>query len=225
MSWRGETSVRNLLIVIGASLGLALNVAQAAPVSQIVDQSQLVSTNVSFKDAGRTKRKLTYCLAAVPGSIKTAADGIHFTSIANTIADLKARRIGGAKLATQTALKKAAARACSKLRNISSPTPVPTVIGPKPTATPTGTIYNFDNFGNTTSKGNLAFGIPSGIIGNITRGKSLSNSYCTCHAERTNYAFPTIRSKIALPPMEFDSTQITDSMLADLTAYLNRFNP
>lgn len=92
-----------------------------------------------------------------------------------------------------------------------------------PIATPTSS-GNFDAQGNVTSKGMALFMIPAGLSANIDRGKVVYDLNCTgCHAAKTGRPFTTLRTDIAKAPMDFDSSEITDASLADLTAYLNRF--
>jgi hypothetical protein len=99
---------------------------------------------------------------------------------------------------------------------------------PTPTSTPTsGTSGgNFDAQGNVTVKGMAIFMIPAGLGANIERGKLVYDLNCTgCHVAKTGRPFTTLRTKIAEAPMDFDSSEIPDASLADLTAYLNRFRP
>jgi hypothetical protein len=94
--------------------------------------------------------------------------------------------------------------------------------GPPTTPTPTG---NFDSFGNVTAAGKLRFGIPQYLSASISQGRTVQNLNCNgCHLERVDYTFSTLRQKIAQAPMYYDSSQIPDSDLAQLTAYLNRYN-
>lgn len=77
----------------------------------------------------------------------------------------------------------------------------------------------FDVNGNTTS-----FGIPSGLIGKISIGKTFFANTCFgCHGgdKGTNYTFPQIVAAVTGPKMGFSFPQ---QNFADLTAYLNRAN-
>lgn len=96
---------------------------------------------------------------------------------------------------------------------IEEDTPVPNVPGVNPTPKPA----LFDADGNTT-----AFGIPAGLTGNISRGKSVWNGACrSCHgAEKTNRSYGTIKNSFKLPVMA--SVHISKQQTADVTAYLNR---
>jgi hypothetical protein len=103
-----------------------------------------------------------------------------------------------------------------------TPTPRPTTGGTtsptaKPTPVPT-TTGNFDANGNTTK-----FGIPSGMSGNITAGSSVQASNCNgCHTEKQGRSFGQLKASLSIGPMSF--IKLSDSQIANLTAYLNRFN-
>ncbi len=97
-----------------------------------------------------------------------------------------------------------------------SPSPT-TSATPRPSSTPAS--GNFDANGNTT-----AFGIPAGLVGNKNAGSSVWTSKCSgCHStEERNRTFPQIQGALSIPVMS--GIQITDAQLANLVAYLNRFN-
>lgn len=102
-----------------------------------------------------------------------------------------------------------------------APTPTPT---PTPTPGAPGEELYFDAAGNLTAYGKAQLGVPATLEANITRGRTAQDGYCTgCHIERTFYAFPVLRERIAQPPMFYDSSRVPDQTLADLVAYLNRF--
>lgn len=89
---------------------------------------------------------------------------------------------------------------------------------PVPRATPTVQTGNFDADGNTS-----AFGIPSGLSGNISRGRNIWGAQClSCHTvEKTNRTYGQIKSSLRnQPSMTFLS--LSNQQIADLTAYLNR---
>jgi hypothetical protein len=198
---------QKLCFIIAAS-----TIAASSAFAAVVPSSALVSTSVTYKVGSTSKHKVIYCLKRVPGNAKSVTGGLLFTSFATTISQLTARHIGGTQLATFVALNTAGKIACKKAAaTIPSPTPTPSNL-------------NFDANGNVTPQGKIAFGIPSNLSGNITAGHQLSASYCTCHVERIGASFPFVRAQIAQPPMLFDSTQITDDMLANIIAYLNRFS-
>ena len=92
---------------------------------------------------------------------------------------------------------------------------VSSVAKPTPSPTPTG---NFDSNGNTT-----AFGIPSGLTGNIDAGRSVWNGQCqSCHArEKTGRNYNQIKASFrSIPQMQGLST--SNQQIANVTAYLNR---
>lgn len=92
-----------------------------------------------------------------------------------------------------------------------SPLPLPPSLG------------NFDAQGNVTAAGKAVFGIPSALNGNIGMGRSIFESQCSCHGDMLNRSMPEYRSAISQAPMYFSTSEITDQMLANLTAYLNRY--
>ena len=95
----------------------------------------------------------------------------------------------------------------------SVPTPTSTPI-PTPTSTPSS---NFDSNGNTTK-----FGIPPGLVGNISRGTSVWDTNCKrCHgSDKVNRSYSRIKSALLLPVMA--SVKVSDPEVADAVAYLNR---
>jgi hypothetical protein len=89
---------------------------------------------------------------------------------------------------------------------------------PLPNPTPTPSQGSFDKNGNTTR-----FGIPSGFVGNISRGKTAHSEMCVgCHVERTNYTYTTINQKLNSVSAMIGINPSTQE-LSDITAYLNRF--
>jgi hypothetical protein len=87
-----------------------------------------------------------------------------------------------------------------------------------PGGTP-GSAY-FDASGNVTELGKGAFGIPAALSANVGRGQVIVQANCSCHAEKTNRSFSTVKTRTAGTPMFF---QFTDPQIADIVAYLNRF--
>ncbi|MBN8549556.1 MAG: hypothetical protein J0M12_09595 [Deltaproteobacteria bacterium] len=101
-----------------------------------------------------------------------------------------------------------------------TPTPQP---GSTPTATPTpgAPQVNF-NGDEVTSWGKSQFGIPQWLSANAARGASAWSTHCFgCHNPPENKGFGYVRQRISGSPMFFTTTEIPDSTLADLTAYLN----
>jgi len=78
---------------------------------------------------------------------------------------------------------------------------------------------NFDVVGDTTK-----FGIPAGLIGNISLGQTQYQSTCVrCHAgvdKGANLAFSKLKLALYGAPMYL--TSLTDSQISNLVAYLNR---
>lgn len=98
------------------------------------------------------------------------------------------------------------------------------------TATPTATATPtpcFDSDGNTT-----CFGIPATFVGNIERGSALFDTCNACHrrddsdGQKRGRFFNQIKTAFTIiPAMQPYSSLSTDQNVADITAYLNRFNP
>jgi hypothetical protein len=96
---------------------------------------------------------------------------------------------------------------------------------PTPTPTPPSSGTNcFDSSGSATSAGKAKFGIPSSLGANITSGRYAVQSMCSgCHADELGRTFSNLRSAIAADPMFYTNQDVPDSVLANITAYLNRF--
>jgi hypothetical protein len=94
--------------------------------------------------------------------------------------------------------------------------------GSHPTPTPAPSAGNFDSAGNVTAAGKSLFGIPSNLSANKNTGKSLYDATCHgCHtSEKTNRTFSFIKTATSGSPMFL---RLSDSEVANLTAYLNRF--
>lgn len=95
---------------------------------------------------------------------------------------------------------------------------------PAPSPTPTGIVGApgcandfFTAEGDTT-----AFGIPSPLTGNLTRGAAYFAASCSsCHGDRgANFSFTQAKAAVTGPLMNI--TNLSDATLADLTAYFNR---
>lgn len=81
-----------------------------------------------------------------------------------------------------------------------------------------------DSEGNVTEAGKTQYGIPSNLSASISGGSSVYEANCVgCHTEYRNRTFTELREEIAKSPMLFDSTDIPDEALANITVYLNRF--
>lgn len=101
--------------------------------------------------------------------------------------------------------------------------------GSTPTPTPTPTSSNgacFESNGNATPAGKTKLGISSAFSANISIGKSIHQGLCLgCHTEKgTGYSMSKLRTETSRPDMAFSTQDITDAMLANLTAYLGRFS-
>ena len=201
------------IVVAGAIILTTYTFVLAATSSTIVPIGSLKSTSITIRVNGHSIKKLIYCLGKTPGTAKVVPGAMSFTPFASILRDYKAKRISGTKLTTNTQLNSVGKRACVKLDILPIPTQTPIPLPPG----------NFDSAGNLTDKGKVTFGVASTLTGNISEGKALSNSYCSCHGERLGAKFPEVRNAIFQPPMFFDSNQITDPMLANIIAYLNRF--
>lgn len=104
------------------------------------------------------------------------------------------------------------------------PAPAPTATpgsSPAPTPTPVSLPGCFAP-GNNTRPG--CFGIPSGLTGNIDRGQTAFRNQCTgCHTSRPARTYTQLQSSFdRIPQMQPFRPGAQD--LADITAYLNRFN-
>jgi len=104
-----------------------------------------------------------------------------------------------------------------------TPTPEPTATPgpgktPKPDETPDEPDGPFDSAGNTSR-----FGIPSGIRGNISRGRSVWNRTCSqCHlSEKSGRRFGEVRTARRTVP-QMRALSLSDQTVADAVAYLNR---
>ncbi|MCO6429608.1 MAG: hypothetical protein J5J00_02020 [Deltaproteobacteria bacterium] len=173
----------------------------------------LRKVQVSWKEGAKTKKRGIYCSGITPGSAKEINGALNFTSFTSAIKSIKSKKGSKGKLALLKRLNSLGKRQCRKDSAPGTPSP-----------TPAPTLGNFDAFGNVTAQGKAAFGIPSIYSGNVSQGKALYQSICIgCHVERVNWSFPALRSAIAQSPMFYDESRISNSDLANITAYLNRF--
>ena len=79
---------------------------------------------------------------------------------------------------------------------------------------------NFDAQGNTSM-----FGIPAGMMGNVTAGQAVWSGSCTnCHAtgSKDGLGYSTLQSALNISAMS--GLNVTSQQMADLVAYLNRNN-
>ena len=194
--------------------------------SKLVPASDLVSLTITIHVGDVTSHKKIYCLNKTPGAARAQRGEMLFTSYAVTIGNLLAQSPVPNSLATYRQLNKVGKVSCADAARHPSPTPTPSSGGghPNPTPTPKVPMLNFDSNGNLTSQGKANFGVPSNLSGNITAGASLYADYCTCHTPFWNENFSYVRNVISGPPASFNSTEITDPMLANIIAYLNQYN-
>jgi hypothetical protein len=112
--------------------------------------------------------------------------------------------------------------ACRNALRLVSEAPRPGVNPSDPS--PPSCNGNFDAQGNTCPD---KFLIPSGLVGNISRGKSIHTLRCSgCHMERTHYQFDQVVHAVSnVRAMNgILAGYETEQAVADLVAYLNRFN-
>lgn len=166
----------------------------------------------------------------IPGVL--AKDGKTFTAFAwqirklkrtlsNTTDDVKRRKLTR-KIASLTKKRRAGSEPCKTDEAVIPPgdsTPSPT-----PTPTPSTGAGCYDANRNTG-----CFGIPNGILGNEGRGEALFEGICSgCHTEnqRRNRSYSELSSAfetvLAMRPFTSD---LVSQDIADLVAYLNRYNP
>lgn len=81
-----------------------------------------------------------------------------------------------------------------------------------------GTSSAFDANGNTSS-----FGIPMGMMGNITAGQAVWNGTCaTCHGSDTKDGLNYSGLQSVLTVRAMSHLNMMNQQMADLVAYLNR---
>jgi hypothetical protein len=219
-----------------------LIMAPSAMAQVRVDQSVLRGTSVTVTLNGVDSTREIFCRGKTPGQAgRRSGSQVQFTPFVTLI------RSPATKPARLPLLKQLASKgkiACSALPPATPPTPgaAPTsgatppatatqtpaparTATPAPTATPAS--GNFDSLGNVTAQGRVLFAIPSGSSANVSRGKTVFQSFCAgCHSERTNRTYTYLDQSIRRSPMLYDDLQLSrPQQLADLTAYLNRFRP
>jgi hypothetical protein len=223
-----------LILFISLITGLPLtSYSQSMPPSE-----ELVSTTITVTVRGKNSSHTIFCRGGVPGIAKQRGDKFKFTSYAALVSSTRKKTPTSKKLPLLRAILKEGRNECREISTTPPVTGTPTAPIPpappvaSPTATPivaptaTPLTGNFDNRGNVTEKGKLTFGIPSHLSGNVTAGKQVVASFCAgCHQERIGYSYPAIDSAIRRAPMLYDESSISRQQLADLVAYLNRFNP
>lgn len=206
-----------LAISLGYSLAICSHV-YALPIGSIsVDEAQNIEVETPFGTA----------VCAVVESSYLAGDMVaagYFRTYVSKLKALKKKRkkVKGTKKEkkilvqiTKTKKKNSVATATCSVLSVSPPS-LP--------ALPGATEGNFDIYGNLTATGKAKFGVPSNLEGNISAGSSTFKSFCTCHEAQLNHTFDFYREKTSGAPMFFSTSELSDPALANLTAYLNRFN-
>ena len=126
------------------------------------------------------------------------------------------------KQALYSSLEKRTKATCAQLpRPEQELTPTPT---PRSSATPRSTPTPLSCFlaGSNTAPG--CFGIPPSLTGNIDRGAAYFQRNCTgCHASRPPYNYSRVKGAFSFVP-QMAPYLPSDQALADIVAYLNRFN-
>ncbi len=205
---------------IVSSLFAAVTPAQAVV---IVDLSALVQMEVNTATGAV---KTLFCNGKIPGQAKISSTTARFSTFAELLKiDKKKRKQNKKKIAQLADLNKRGKIVCSG-GVLPTPTPRPDVTPtPRPTATPSSGGGNFDANGNVTAQGKTAFGIPSSLSGNVSVGQGVFSQNCQgCHSsnENVNKTFSQYKSIIGAAPMFIN---LSDSSLANLVAYMNRFKP
>lgn len=219
-------------------MSLILLAAVGIAAVDVTHSNDLAQVSVTFSIGPKDFTKEISCYKNIPGVVKTKGDKLLFTAYSESLRTLKLKKkvglpVSARKLREVKTLKKEGLGACTQVVPLPSQTPTPTPAptpepGSTPTPTPTATPVpqgNFDLFGNVTEKGKAAFGIPSNFEASITTGKGVHDlkSCGGCHDQKLNKSFSYLREKTKLSPMFYDENSLTDQELAQLTAYLNRF--
>lgn len=226
--------ILGLILFVSLITGFPLaSFSQSTPLSET-----LVSTTITVTVKGKNSSHTIFCRVGVPGTATQRGEQFKFTSYAALISNTRKKSPTSKKLPLFRAILKVGRNVCKEIGTTPPITGTPTSPLPpappaaSPTATPivaptaTPPTGNFDNRGNVTEKGKLAFGIPSHLSGNVTAGKQVVTSFCAgCHQERIGYSYSAIDTAIRRAPMLYDESSISRQQLADLVAYLNRFNP
>jgi hypothetical protein len=204
-----------LSICVAVQIVLCLS-ANAAPISQV------------FKIPDRNST--AYC--GLTGTVWEPVTKVQGTYRVVTlqIKDLK-RRIAKASGSTKTSLQRKLkllvslrARTLSTCRQGIPPTPYPTPSATVAPPTPTISTICFVSGGDTKPG---CFGIPAPLIGNDPRGASLYQQQCYgCHRSSKSavaYNYTKLQSTFDRIP-QMAPYRPAPQQLADLVAYVNRFN-
>lgn len=116
---------------------------------------------------------------------------------------------------------------CQSLKRDTVPTPTPSATptpSTTPTPSPTVPASYFNSDGSVNSYGKIRFGIPEDMEANLIDGQTVFFRNCSgCHEERTKPDLASLREATSKAPMLFNETELPDQNLADLLAYLGRF--
>lgn len=179
--------------------------------SQALAQSALVAVEVEIQFRSRTISRTLYCRDKTPGTVNTKKNSIRFIPLSKRLKNLR-RKGKRSALKIWRLLNREGRLQCSDSGGGSTPQP-----------TPTPEAY-FTESGAVTTSGKVAFGIPAELDANLTDGKDVYDTKCFgCHNERTNRTFSNLRLSTEKSPMFYTTLTLPDDELADLTAYLNRF--
>lgn len=171
----------------------------------------------------------------LPGTAKALSNATLFTTLKDNLKKAQAK-VKNAKNSTAKAKAKKNVNAIKAKIKTQGPIcaagpggtppaapPQPTNAPTSPTATPTPRPEgNFDVNGNVTSAGKIKFGIPSNLSASREAGRTQWSVSCNgCHEEKIGSSFSYYKTAIQASPMFIFN--LTDTQLANLTAYLRRF--
>lgn len=166
-----------------------------------------------------------------PGTL--ARDGSTFQPLLLTINQLKrqVRRFPqNANLKARLKTQQTRYRRLRALCLANRPATPPSM--PTPTATPTPSPTSAPSCPNggcfNAQRNTSCFRIPNTLVGNETRGTNLSSSCLGCHVERQlrNRTYSQIVNALnSVPDMAPFRESFSNQDVADIAAYLNRFNP
>ena len=213
--------VRNSNVFPSKIVFFALIIANLIPSIWITqaEAQELTETELSWSEKGKIIKKSIFCLGAVPGTLKKKSLPDSFVKLTETISSLKKKRAPTKKISLFQKLQKLGKKACKEISGGGGGGSIP-----QPTPTSAPAFGNFDSGGNVTTQGKALFQIPASLTANVSAGKSAVASYCTgCHTEKLSRTFTQLRVLIRASPMLYDESQIPDSTLANITAYLNRY--
>ena len=182
----------------------------------------------------KTKPTIICCNEKVPGFLDANNPASEFISLK----EKRSKALKNGKLKKALELKRYLLEARPLCRSFVPGEGIPTPIGtinpiPTATATPVTPAKNFDNQGNVTDAGKDCFRIPRALSANVLEGSQHVNQYCvTCHGPNLldvpnailfDREFTFTRERTRVSPMNFNEQSLTDDVLADIAAFLNRY--